>query len=447
MTASSPLVIVRGGGDLGTGVAARLHRCGFAVVVLEIDRPLAVRRLVSLAEAIYADEVEIEDVRGRKVTTPAEVHEAHVAGLVPVMVDPTASSRTTLAPVAMVDARMRKLPPEIGKEAAPLAVGLGPGFRAGVDCHAVVETQRGHHMGRGSWTGAAQPDSRLPEPVTGFDADRVLRAPAEGKLQGMVALGDIVHRGQILARVDAVEVLAPFDGALRGLMHDGLPVWAGDKIGDLDPRKESANCREISDKSLAVGGGVLEAVLSQGEIRRRLGDSDAIPRGAPVQPRLERSIHGGRREVHGHGAPGGGVVCRGTRLDYVDDQAGIAPGRHGHPSHGPAAWLGSSYPLRTPTIEPIRPGHRTGRGKRAEVVGSQSGDGGCLAQTGGPSPGDPADRGGWCPRPFFESPRRTRARDPCIHRSGPECCRDGCSRPTGRLPIRVRAVEDVSLSI
>jgi len=272
MTASSPLVIVRGGGDLGTGVAARLHRCGFAVVVLEIDRPLAVRRLVSLAEAIYADEVEIEDVRGRKVTTPAEVHEAHVAGLVPVMVDPTASSRTTLAPVAMVDARMRKVPPEIGKEAAPLVVGLGPGFRAGVDCHAVVETQRGHHMGRVSWTGSAQPDSRLPEPVTGFDADRVLRAPAEGKLQGMVALGDIVHRGQILARVDAVEVLAPFDGALRGLMHDGLPVWSGDKIGDLDPRKESANCREISDKSLAVGGGVLEAVLSQGEIRRRLGD-------------------------------------------------------------------------------------------------------------------------------------------------------------------------------
>jgi len=272
MTTASPLILVRGGGDLGTGVAARLHRCGFAVVVLEIDRPLAVRRLVSLAEAIYAEEIEIEDLRGRRVESPQAIAEAHAAGVIPVLVDPTAASRDGLAPMALVDARMRKAPPEIGMEAAPLVIGLGPGFEAGVNCHAVVETQRGHNMGRVYWQGSAMSDSRVPEPVAGFEHDRVLRAPAEGVLQSLVALGEVVQRGQVLARVETSEVRAPFEGALRGMIHDGLPVWLGDKIGDLDPRKEPAYCREISDKSLAVGGGVLEALLSQTEIRRRLGD-------------------------------------------------------------------------------------------------------------------------------------------------------------------------------
>lgn len=268
----TPLILIRGGGDLGTGVAARLHRCGFRVVVLEIDRPLAVRRLVSLAEAIYAEEVEIEGMIGRRVESPEAVAAAHAAGVIPVLVDPTAAARETLAPAALVDARMRKGPPEIGLEAAPLVIGLGPGFEAGVDCHAVVETQRGHHMGRVIWTGTATPDSRVPEPVVGIDHDRVLRAPAEGVLHSLAALGEVVQRGQVLATVETSEVRAPFDGVLRGMIHDGLPVWLGDKIGDLDPRKETANCREISDKSLAVGGGVLEALLSQTEIRQRLGD-------------------------------------------------------------------------------------------------------------------------------------------------------------------------------
>jgi xanthine dehydrogenase accessory factor len=272
MSTSRPLVIVRGGGDLATGVAARLFRCGFAVVVLEIDRPLAVRRLVALAEAIYAHEVEIEDIKGLRVESSDEIAEALAAGFIPVMPDPMAESRVALAPVALVDARMRKVAPEIGMEAAPFVVGLGPGFEAGVNCHAVVETQRGHHMGRVIWKGSASADSRMPEPVTGFDVDRVLRAPAEGMVHTLAALGDIVRRGQVLARIERTDVAAPFDGALRGLIHDGLPVWRGDKIGDLDPRKEPAYCRQISDKSLAVGGGVLEALLSQTEIRRRLGD-------------------------------------------------------------------------------------------------------------------------------------------------------------------------------
>jgi xanthine dehydrogenase accessory factor len=242
------------------------------VVVLEIDRPLAIRRLVSLAEAVYSGEVEIEELRGLWVERAEAVNDALADGFIAVLVDPAAESRRILAPVALVDARMRKAPPEIGMEAAPLVVGLGPGFEAGVNCHAVVETQRGQHMGRVYWSGTATPDSRVPEPVGGFDLDRVLKAPAEGVLRTSVELGEIVRKGQVVARVESAEVCAPFDGVVRGMIHDGLPVWRGDKIGDLDPRKEPAYSREISDKALAVGGGVVEALLSRAEIRHRLGE-------------------------------------------------------------------------------------------------------------------------------------------------------------------------------
>ncbi len=266
-----PLVVIRGGGDLATGVAARLHRTGFAVVILEMPQPRAIRRLVALAEAVYAGHAEIEDLRGVHCADVEAARRACGAGLIPVLVDPQAECRGALQPVALVDARMRKVPPEIGLEAAPFVVGLGPGFTAGVDCHAVVETQRGHHLGRVLWQGQAAPDSGVPEPVAGRDRDRVLRAPASGVLEGRVPLGSVVRAGEEIARVGGVPLLAPFAGTLRGLLHDGLEVSEGAKVGDIDPRGVPAYCREISDKSLAVGGGVLEALLSRPEIRRRLG--------------------------------------------------------------------------------------------------------------------------------------------------------------------------------
>ncbi len=267
----APLVLVRGGGDLATGAAVRLHRCGFAVVVTEIERPLAVRRRVALAEAVYAGSITIEEVTGRRAAAAEAVAAILEAGEIPVLVDPEACSREVLAPLALVDGRMRKAPSEIGLEAAPFVVGLGPGFTAGVDCHAVVETKRGHRLGRVIWNGQAEPDTGVPGRVAGYDVDRVLRAPASGVIRGLKAIGDLVQAGEAIAEIEGAVLLAPFDGALRGLLHDGLAVEVGAKIGDLDPRKDPSYCFLISDKSLAVGGGVLEALLSQPAIRSALG--------------------------------------------------------------------------------------------------------------------------------------------------------------------------------
>jgi xanthine dehydrogenase accessory factor len=272
MTRHPPTVLIRGGGDLATGVAVRLHRCGFHIVITEIEQPLAVRRLVSLAEAVYAGEVQIEDVRGRHVEDLEAARRALQGGVIPVLVDPEAACRESLLPDVLVDGRMLKIPPDLGRTAAPLVVGLGPGFTAGVDCHAVVETNRGHRLGRVYWDGCAETDTGVPEPVYGYDEERVLRAPIAGRLQSNCPLGTVVRKGEAIAVIGGVDLVAPFDGVLRGLMHDGLMVEADMKVGDLDPRMDPAYCRQISDKSLAVGGGVLEAVLSVPALRGRLAD-------------------------------------------------------------------------------------------------------------------------------------------------------------------------------
>ncbi len=270
MTASRPIVLLRGGGDLATGVAARLWRCGFGIVVTEIEKPLAVRRLVSLAEAVYAGTVQVEDLRAVLADDPEAARELLRTGWIPVLVDPDAASRTAIPPVALVDARMTKASPELGLDSAPLVVGLGPGFRAGSDCHAVVETNRGHRMGRVLWEGSAEMDTGLPDPMAGQDVQRVLRAPAAGVFEPLVEIGSLVKRGSELARVNGASILAPFDGALRGLLHWGVEVPVGLKVGDLDPRNDPSLCSLISDKSLAIGGGVLEALLSQPTIRAQL---------------------------------------------------------------------------------------------------------------------------------------------------------------------------------
>jgi xanthine dehydrogenase accessory factor len=266
-----PLILIRGGGDLASGVGVRLNRCGFAVAVLEIPQPLAVRRLVAFAEAVYAGEIDVEGVRGRKAEDLGAARRILGEGDVPILVDPGAGTRHQLNPDAIVDGRMLKQ--NVGSQmvTAPLIVGLGPGFEVGVNCHAVVETNRGHRMGRVFWEGRAQRDTGVPEPVAGYAVERVLRAPASGLIISRVALGTVVAQGEVIAEVGGVPLEAAFEGALRGLMHDGLSVEEGEKIGDLDPRGVVEYCYQVSDKALAVGGGVLEALLSQASIRAALG--------------------------------------------------------------------------------------------------------------------------------------------------------------------------------
>lgn len=255
-------VLVRGGGDLASGVIIRLHRAGWQVLVTELARPLAVRRYVSFAQAIYDGESRVEDVTALRVATMDEIEAAFARNSVPVMIDPLLAVCEAFAPHVIVDGRMRKKPPETRMDAALLTIGLGPGFQAGSDCHAVIETNRGPFLGRVIWEGAAQVDTGIPEAVGEFRAERVLRAPEDGVVEPLVDIGAVLEPGAPVARVGGVTITAPFRGVLRGLVHKGLPVSAGEKIGDLDPRGDPRLCWMVSDKALAVGGGVLEAILS-----------------------------------------------------------------------------------------------------------------------------------------------------------------------------------------
>ena len=263
-------VLIRGGGDLASGVAARLHRSGFTVLVTELTHPLVVRRMVSFAEAVFSGEIEVEEITGRLAVDFGDVEEILKQGEVAVLVDADLGHLTEFDPLVVVDARMRKRPPEVGMELAPLVIGLGPGFTAGKDCHAVIETMRGHTLGRVIWEGQTIPDTRLPEAVDGKRGERVLRAPAGGILAAHRQIGDLIQEGELIASVEGEKLLAPFDGALRGLIRDGIEVQAGMKIGDLDPRNDPKYAFMVSDKALSIGGGVLEAILSQDAIRSRI---------------------------------------------------------------------------------------------------------------------------------------------------------------------------------
>jgi xanthine dehydrogenase accessory factor len=266
------LILIRGGGDLASGVAMRLYRIGLSVVIAELAQPLAVRRLVSFAEAVYAGETTVEGVTGRRVSDPGDslkVLQLLAKGRIPVLIDPEAKSAQLLHPMVIVDARMTKLPPEPLRHSARLYIGLGPGFIAGDNCHAVIETNRGHRLGRVIWQGAAQQDTGLPAVVSG-QYMRALRAPAEGKVIGLARIGEHVQEAQAVAEVAGIGVPAPFSGMLRGLIHPECPVTAGMKIGDVDPRDDPEICSLVSEKSLAIGGGVLEAILSRSELRQTL---------------------------------------------------------------------------------------------------------------------------------------------------------------------------------
>ncbi|NOT05896.1 MAG: EF2563 family selenium-dependent molybdenum hydroxylase system protein [Anaerolineales bacterium] len=264
-----PLVLIRGGGDLASGVALRLHRTGYKVAILELEKPLAVRRTVSFSEAVYEGLQTVEGVTARLVSAD-QLQDTMDAGEIPVLVDPNAnilrnqfltSPRSTF----VIDARLLKIVPEPLAVDVALHIGLGPGFSAGENCHAVVETRRGHTLGRVYWSGTAQSDSGQPE----GDPRRVLRAPHEGILNAYANIGDHVVEGQKIAEVESktgnqtTEIISPIKGVLRGIIRPGLEVTEKMKIGDVDPRDDTSSSFLVSDKALSVGGGVLEAILTR----------------------------------------------------------------------------------------------------------------------------------------------------------------------------------------
>jgi xanthine dehydrogenase accessory factor len=262
-------ILIRGGGDLASGVAFRLHRAGLNIVITELPRPLAVRRAVSFSEAVYEGQVGIEGVTARAVTDPTDslkILNILAKRQIPVLVDATCTVAQTLHPLAIVDGRMTKRPPEPLSHHALLYLGLGPGFTAPTHCHAVIETQRGHTLGRVIWEGVALDDTARPE----GDPRRVLRAPADGGLQSKASIGDHFDLGQPIARVNNEIITAPFAGVLRGLLRPGFDVTKGMKVGDLDARDDPSYCFTISEKALAVGGGALEALLTRPEVRSKL---------------------------------------------------------------------------------------------------------------------------------------------------------------------------------
>ncbi len=258
---AAPIAIVKGAGDLGSGVAYRLWRSGFRVLCTDIAQPLVIRRTVAFASAIYDTRVTVDGIHAEKITLADEAINVWRRDHIPVMPDPTGRASQVIKAEVLVDCVLAKRNIGTTINDAPIVIACGPGFEVGRDCHAIIETQRGHDLGRAIWHGTAIPDSGVPGEIGGESTQRVVRAPCDGIVFGRRAIGDIVQKGEVIANVDSTPVHATLNGVLRGLIHDDIPVKAGLKIADIDPRADARHCYSISDKALAIGGGALEAAL------------------------------------------------------------------------------------------------------------------------------------------------------------------------------------------
>ena len=260
------LIIVRGGGDLATGTIYKLYKCGFPILILEVDKPSAIRRNVAFSEAVYQGTQTVEDVTCYDADSLSQAESFLQEGKLVVLVDPKGDSIVKLQPLAVVDAILAKKNLGTNKSMAPITVALGPGFTAGEDVDAVIETKRGHNLGRVLWQGSAAPNTGIPGMIGGYGKERVIHCPAEGILRNVCKITDTVEKGQEIAVVETengnIPVLASLDGLLRGLIRDGYHVTKGFKIADIDPRTEEyQNCFTISDKARCIAGGVVEAIL------------------------------------------------------------------------------------------------------------------------------------------------------------------------------------------
>lgn len=255
------LVLIKGAGDLATGAAVRLYRAGIPVVMTEVAQPTAVRRTVAFSQCMYDGAAQVEGISARRAEDAGAARRALERGEVPVLCDPAAAILGELPFDGVVDAILAKRNLGTKMDDAPIVVGIGPGFTAGEDCHAVVETMRGHTLGRVIYRGSALPNTNIPGLIGGYAGERVLRAPADGIFCQKLEIGAVVRAGDVAGEVAGQPVKCTIDGVLRGILADGTPVFRGMKAGDVDPRCKPEYCTTASDKALAVGGGVLEAVL------------------------------------------------------------------------------------------------------------------------------------------------------------------------------------------
>ena len=269
-------VLIRGAGDLASGIALRLHRAGLDVVMTDLEKPTAIRRTVCFSQALVLGAATVEDVTARAAASAAQAEEILAAGEIPVLADPACTCREALRPDALVDAILakRNLGMRIGD--APVVIGVGPGFTAGEDCHAVVETMRGHTLGRVIRSGPAIPNTNIPGLIGGFAGERVLRAPDDGVFHQLHEIGDLVEAGETVGEVNGKPIACTISGVLRGILADGTPVFKGMKSGDVDPRAQVENCYTASDKAIAIGGGVLQAILEYTGVLRGVAGRNAL---------------------------------------------------------------------------------------------------------------------------------------------------------------------------
>jgi xanthine dehydrogenase accessory factor len=256
------VVLIRGAGDLASGVAHRLHRSHFKICMTEIPHPLAVRRGVAFSEAIYEGQKEVEGVRAKFISKPEEIESVWKKGNIPIIADSDGKkTRHFLKPDVLVDAIMAKKNLGTQINDAPLVIGLGPGFSAGKDAHIVIETNRGHRLGKMILSGSAEPDTGIPGEIGGYTMERLLRTMKKGIFHPQKSIGDRVSKGSVVAVVEDFPIIAKISGVVRGLLREGVEVRKGMKVGDIDPRSKKESCFTISDKARAIGGGALEAIL------------------------------------------------------------------------------------------------------------------------------------------------------------------------------------------
>jgi len=256
------LIVIRGGGDLASGVAVRLFRAGFSVMILEVDHPTVIRLPVSFARAVYEGKAIVEEIEAVLIPSWEKAKDTIKQGKIPVLIDPKGSCIKKLSPIVLVDAILAKRNLGTTIDQAPLVIGLGPGFTAGEDVEVVIETERGHKLGRVLYQGQAAPDTGIPGEVGGESKRRLLRAPAEGKIIPLRKIEDLVKEGEVIAEVEGIPLKAEISGVLRGLIYPQSWVTKGMKIGDIDPRGIKEYCFTVSDKARSIGGAVLEAICA-----------------------------------------------------------------------------------------------------------------------------------------------------------------------------------------